>query len=101
MLNGVTLSISLPSINHSIRLVYSLQGIYVSHSRGDRASIVKSAVHIGFRPIQNGHETIRFYYGLVRLFNGLIQLRVIVYENMNRLGTVYKLTDLAINSSYF
>lgn len=53
-------------------------------------SIVKSAVHASFGLVQNGPETVRFNYGSVRLLNGPVRLRVIVYANMNLSRTVYK-----------
>lgn len=46
-------------------------------------------------PIQNGTRTVRSGYDLIRLFNGLVRLQVMVHVNMNRSETVYKRADLA------
>lgn len=47
------------------------------------------------RPIQNGHRTIIFCYGLAHLLNGL-PVMVTVQVNMNRLRTILKIGFLMV-----
>lgn len=51
--------------------------------------------------VQNGSETVRPRYGLARLLNVLVRLRVMIQVNMERPETVYKLVGLAMNRSSF